>query len=75
MKYINQLILLFSLFISCLSHAVWTELYQTIYNGDLEHAQNILDADTTNINTSDEYDFTPLFWATKNLLLQEHPTE
>ncbi|TET06575.1 hypothetical protein E3J79_01365, partial [Candidatus Dependentiae bacterium] len=63
MKHINQIILLFSLFITCLSHAVWTPLHQAVKDSNLEQVQKLFAAGVDDVNVADDYGYTPLHLA------------
>ncbi|TET05902.1 hypothetical protein E3J79_03870 [Candidatus Dependentiae bacterium] len=51
-------IFIFSLFITCLSHATWTDLHEAAKSGSLEQVQNILDSGA-DVNAVSQDSFRP----------------
>jgi len=69
MKRINQIIFIFSLFNTCLSHAMWTPLlppfHQAVADGNLGRVRLLLDAGE-DVNAADNNGYTPLHRAAIN---------
>lgn len=77
MKQISQIVFLLSLFITCLSHAMLTELHCAALDGNLKCVQHLLNAGA-DVNAVDEGGCTPLhvaaergYEAVVNLLLEK----